>query len=204
MVTTRMRTASLFMALAVWLSFAATLAVKPAHACSCAGTGDAEEELRRSDAVFSGEVVEVGELSTAGQGPMDPGMPFLAPVTFDVKGAWKGVTGDSVVVHGQGPGVSCGLNFEPGETYLVFAGGSGEDGGGKLQTDLCSATRLASEETARNMFGPPMDSLPETGGVSSEGTADSVGQTRIAAIAALVLLAAGTLIAGRAVIGPGR
>lgn len=75
-----------------------------AQACSCAGGGSAEEEFRRSTAVLSGEVVKLGELPTASQGPMDPGMPFLAPVTFDVKGAWKGVAGDPVVVHGQGPG----------------------------------------------------------------------------------------------------
>lgn len=191
-----MRIASLLMALAMGLSLAATLDVRPAHACSCAGTGDAEEELRRSDAVFSGEVVEVGEL--------DSGMPFLAPVTFDVKGAWKGVTGDSVVVHGQGPGASCGLDFELGETYLVFAGGSGEGGGGKLQTGLCSATRLASEETARNMFGPPIGTLPETGGVSPEGAEPKSGPTAVAAMAALASLVAGALIASRAVIGPRR
>lgn len=154
--------------------------------------------------MFLGEVVKIGELPAASQGSMDPGMPFLAPVTFDVKGAWKGVAGDSVVVHGQGPGASCGLNFERGETYLVFAGGSGKGGGGKLQTGLCSATRPASEETARNMFGPPTASLPETGGVPSEDIEDEAVQARVAVMAALVLLAAGALIAGRAVSGPRR
>ena len=203
LVSRRMRAGSVLLALLMGLSLVAAGA-QPAFACSCAGGGSTEEEFRQSTAVFSGEVVEVGELPTASQGPMDPGMPFLAPVTFDVKGAWKGVAGDSVVVHGQGPGVSCGLNFERGETYLVFAGGSGEGGGGKLQTGLCSATRPASEETARNMFGPPMDSLPETGGVSFEGAGDGAGQKRVAAMAALVLLAAGALIAGQAEIGPGR
>ena len=39
----------------------------------------------------------------------------MAPVTFDVKGARKGVSGESVVVHGQVPGVSCGLDFGRGE-----------------------------------------------------------------------------------------
>ena len=174
-----------------------------AHACSCAGGGSTEEEFRRSTAVFSGEVVEVGESPMEQSGPMDPGMPYLAPVTFDVNAAWKGVEGNSVVVHGQGPGASCGLNFERGETYLVFAGGS-EGGGGKLQTGLCSATMLASEETARNMFGPPVDSLPKTGGVPSEGAEDGARQTRIAVMAALVLLAAGAFVAGRAIIGRGR
>ena len=88
-----------------------------AHACSCAGTGSTEEALRRSTAVFSGEVVEVEGPSMGQVEPTDLGMPLLGPVTFDVKAAWKGVSGESVVVHGQGPGVSCGLDFERGETY---------------------------------------------------------------------------------------
>lgn len=194
----------LILALLINLVLAAGPYAGGAHACSCAGGGSTEKEFRQSTAVFSGEVVEVGELPTSPQGPMDPGMPFLAPVTFDVNAAWKGVAGDSVVVHGQGPGASCGLDFEPGETYLVFAGGTGRSGEGPLQTGLCSETRPASEETARNMFGPPTASLPETGGVPSEGPGDGAGQTRVAAMAALVLLAAGALIAGRVVIGPGR
>ena len=107
-----------------------------AHACSCAGSWSTEEEFRRSTAVFSGEVVEVGKLPMEQGGPTDPGVPLLAPVTFDVKGAWKGVTGATVVVHGQGPGPSCGLNFERGETYLVFAGDRGRSGDGPLETGL--------------------------------------------------------------------
>ena len=113
--------------------------------------------------------------------------------------------GDSVVVHGQGPGASCGLNLERGETYLVFAGGAGRDGGGALQTGLCSATRQASEETARNMFGPPTATLPETGGVSPEGAKREAGQMHVAAVVVLVSLVAGAIFASRVLRrGPGR
>lgn len=90
-------------------------------------------------------------------------MPFLNPVTFDVKEAWKGVSGESAVVHGQGPSPSCGLDFEKGETYLVFAGHVGEGEDRALQTDSCGNTSPASVETARNILGPPPESLPETG-----------------------------------------
>jgi hypothetical protein len=152
-----------FLLLVLLLGFSLVVA-RPAQACSCAGMWDTEEEFLRSDAVFAGEVVEVKELPMEQAGPTDPGMPYLAPVTFDVKGAWKGVAGDSVVVHGQGPGPSCGIDFERGETYLVFAGRAGEGENGALQTDMCSSTRQSSVETARNMFGPPAGTLPETGG----------------------------------------
>ena len=167
-----------------------------AHACSCAGTGSTEEALRRATAVFSGEVREIGDLPQEGEGLT----PSLAPVTFDVKAAWKGVSGESVVVHGQGPGPSCGLDFERGETYLVFAGGTGRGGDGPLETGLCSATRQTSEETARNMLGPPL----ETGGVSPGRAERGIEFRRVATTAALVLLAAGALFAGRAMRGRGR
>jgi hypothetical protein len=161
-VATRVRAACVFLALL--LGFSLVVGARPAYACSCAGMWDTDEEFQRSDAVFAGEVVEVGELSVERAGPTDPRTPLLAPVTFDVKGAWKGVAGDSVVVHGQGPAPSCGLDFERGETYLVFAGRAGEGENGPLQTDMCSSTRQSSVETARNMFGPPTGILPETGG----------------------------------------
>lgn len=110
-----------------------------------------------------------------------------------------------MVVHGQSPGASCGLGFERGEAYLVFAGGAGRDAGGPLETGLCSTTRLVSEETARNMLGPPTNSLPETGGVSPERAERKMESTRrVATTAALALLAAGALFAGRAMRGPER
>jgi len=176
-----------------------------AYACSCAGGGSTDEAFRRSTAVFSGEVVEVGELPTGQWKPTDPGMRLLAPVTFDVDAAWKGVAGDSVVVHGQGPAPSCGLDFERGETYLVFAAGTGRDGDGPLETGLCSATRQASEETARNMFAPPpTDTLPETGGVPLAGPERKVRSALVAAAAILASLVAGATFANRAVRGPRR
>ncbi len=137
-------------------------------------------------------------------GPVDPWGPSLAPVTFDVKAAWKGVAGGSAVVHGQGPGVSCGFDFERGETYLVFAGRSGEDGDGPLQTDMRGPTRLSSVETARNMLGPPGDELPETGGVPLEGAERWTGTKPAVAAAVLASLAAGAVLAGGISCGPGR
>ena len=46
-----------------------------AYACSCAGSGSTEEALRRSTAVFSGEVVEIGELPQEGEGMTLPWLP---------------------------------------------------------------------------------------------------------------------------------
>jgi hypothetical protein len=89
------------------------------------------------------------------------------------------------------------LDFERGETYLVFAGGTGRGGDGPLETGLCSATRQTSEETARNMLGPP-ETLPKTGGVLSHSPDKEVHPAYVAATGVLALLAAGMLVAGLA------
>ena len=175
-----------------------------AHACSCAEGRSTEEALRSSDAVFSGEVVEIGKLPMEQEGATDPGLPLLAPVTFDVKESWKGVEEDPAVVHGQGPGPSCGLDFERGETYLVFAGRAGEGENSPLQTDYCGNTFPASEETARNILGPPPETLPETGGVPLAGPGWGMGPKPVAVAVALASLAAGALLASRVVRGQRR
>ncbi len=198
----KVRPCLLILALVGNLALAAGPYAGGAHACSCAGGWSTEEEFRRSTAVFSGEVVEVGKLPMEQVGPTDPGVPLLAPVTFDVTGAWKGVTGDTVVVHGQGPGPSCGLNFERGETYLVFAGARGRSEEGPLETGLCSSTRQASEETARNLFDPTTGSLPETGGIPHESPKRGEG-SRLAAAAGASLVV-GALLIRRAVRGSRR
>ena len=89
------------------------------------------------------------------------------------------------------------MDFKRGETYLVFAGGTGRGGDGSLETGLCSATRQTSEETARNMLGPP-ETLPKTGGVLSHSPDKEVHPAYVAATGVLVLLAAGMLLAGLA------
>lgn len=202
MTISKVRPCLLILALVVNLALAAGPYASGAHACSCAGGWSTEEEFRRSTAVFSGEVVEVGKLPMEQGGPTDPRIPLLDPVTFYVKGAGKGVTGDTVVVHGQGPGPSCGLNFERGETYLVFAGAKGRSEEDPLETGLCSSTRQASEETARNMFGPPTGILPETGG-APHGDPERGTGSRLAAAAGASLVV-GALLVRRAVRGSRR
>ena len=147
-------------ALVMNLVLASTLNVREAYACSCAGVPTAEEQLRSSDAVFWGEAVSVEERGFASSAP-----PFLGPVVFDVKESWKGVSDERVVVHGQGMEASCGLDFDRGETYLVFAYYVGKGGDGPLGTDLCTATgALPDAKAAPAALGPPTDELPETGG----------------------------------------
>ena len=175
---TRVRLAVLIFALAVNLLLAGTSNLRNAHACSCISL-PLEKHLRTSDAVFSGEVVGIDE------NDLSPGAgPRLGKVAFDVSDVWKGVSEESVAVYGQGPEASCGLNFEEGESYLVFAHRSNEDG--PLETNLCDATKLlAAAEDDLRVLGSPDDTLPDTGGSISSPIGDAT------AFALLVL--AGTL-----------
>lgn len=165
-----------------------------AYACSCAGTWSTEESYRRADAVFSGEVVEVEESPAPSDGTTTLAMPRLNPVSFDVGEAWKGVSGDAAIVYGEGPEVSCGIDFDRGETYLVFAYNSREAEDSPLQADFCGATEQVDVETARQMLGPPA-TLPETGGVSPKHAQRGPNEAYAAVTTVFAALAAGVFLA---------
>ncbi len=156
---TRIRLGFLIFALAVNLLVAGTSNLRNAHACSCVSV-PLEKHLRTSDAVFSGEVVGIDE------NDLSPGPgPRLGKVTFDVSDVWKGVSKESVAVYGQGPEATCGIDFEEGESYLVYAYRSNGDGANLLQTDLCNETKpLEAAERDLRVLGPPDAALPGTGG----------------------------------------
>jgi hypothetical protein len=75
----------LIFALVANLLVAGALNTRNAHACLCAGTATPTEELKASDAVFSGEVVGLG---VDDPNPQD-NVP-LGGVKFRVKESWKG------------------------------------------------------------------------------------------------------------------
>ena len=188
---TRIRLGFLIFALAVNLLVAGTSNLRNAHACTCAPLGPLEEHLRTSDAVFSGEVMGIDE------NDLSPGPgPRLGKVTFDVSDVWKGVSEEPVAVYGQGPGASCGIDFEEGESYLVYAYRSNGDGGNLLQTDLCNGTKpLGAAERDLRVLAPPDAALPGTGGYMFT----PIGAT-IAGVFTLLALA-GTLVMWRLRLG---
>lgn len=147
-----------FLALVAILS-PAVLGVRPAHACSCMDVS-LENDIRSSDAVFSGEARSIDEEATAGGG----GMAAPGRITFAVQDSWKGVATESVDVYGQGDGVNCYNTFEEGEAYLVYASrAKGADA--PLKNVGCGETKpLEGAEADLRLLGPPEDELPETGG----------------------------------------
>jgi hypothetical protein len=65
-------------------------------------------DIRKSDAAFSGEARSIDEEATARSGVMAaPGR-----ITLAVEDSWKGVTMETVDVYDQGDGVNCFNPFE--------------------------------------------------------------------------------------------
>ena len=112
-------------------------------ACSCAPPSSPKEEMKKTDAVFRGTVVNIdtSSLQKAKQqfglgSSIDP-----VEVRFDVSEVWKGPKNKSLEVETARSSASCGYNFEQGKEYLVYANET--DSG--LNVSLCSRTNLASQ-----------------------------------------------------------
>lgn len=84
------------------------------YACSCAQPLTVEEELDRSEAVFTGRVLEVKEIKNL-NGYM------TKSALFEVSEIWKGGAESQIIVHTGGGGGDCGYHFEEGKEYLVYA-----------------------------------------------------------------------------------
>ncbi len=156
----RMRAGSVLLALLMGLSLVAVVA-QPALACSC-GDVPLKNDIRDAEAVFSGEVRSIDEDARAGSGIMAaPGR-----INFAVEDSWKGVTAETAEVYGQGDGVNCYNLFEEGEAYLVYASRA-KEADAPLKNVGCGETKpLAGAEPDLRLLGPPVESLPETGGPS--------------------------------------
>ena len=183
----RMRTAFVAVALVANLLLVGGPGASEAYACTCALVST-ERQIKMSDAVFSGEVVSIepGERAT------DVSPPSLGRVTFEVEESWKGTLEESVDVYGHGPGASCGIKFDEGKSYLVYARRSG--GGGSLQTGLCDSTKpLEQADDDLQLLGSSAGSLPDTGGYGVSSLEDAA---TLVAVPALLMLA-GVLILRR-------
>lgn len=118
--------------------FAAALSfAEPCGTCSCVGPGTPQSALESATAAFTGTVVSVRESTERTEHGRWP----VRVVRFRVDGAWKGVNAPEVtVLTGMGGG-DCGLDFDRGVRYLVYAyGGAGR----KLSTGLCTRTAPAA------------------------------------------------------------
>jgi hypothetical protein len=103
-------------------------------ACECVDvTGGAYERFQQADAVFIGQVSDTRILENlSGISSYQQ-----VEVKFEIKRALKGASGKEVFLRtGTGPS-DCGLSFEKGKKYLVYAYGPI----GNLETDSCAKTK---------------------------------------------------------------
>ncbi|MCS6800210.1 MAG: hypothetical protein NZ898_17100 [Myxococcota bacterium] len=94
------------------------------RACSCVARTD-EQYFQDADAVFEGHVLRLER------------RPDVLLVHLRVVRAWKGIDVEQVVVRTAPAGSICGLEVEPGRSYLVYADGAP----GSLSASLCGGTR---------------------------------------------------------------
>lgn len=122
---------NMFRRMTVFVLIAALMwvAVPPerSFACSCAEFTTLEAK-DHADEVFRGTVTDIKQ----------PWMPnsMLARVTMQVDEVWKGEAEQVVLVYSSLFDASCGVEFEVGKTFLVFANYSD----GVLKTSMCSRT----------------------------------------------------------------
>lgn len=113
------------------------LAPVAAHACSCAGPGDAATAARLSSVVFAGRVL--GWRTVSGRFGAE------RAVIFAVEQVWKGKPVRRLEVRTAASTSACGFPFERNHTYFVYAVA---DERGQLGTALCSRTALLSRAVA--------------------------------------------------------
>ena len=131
-----------------------------AAACKC-GYPTVRDAYAQAQAVFSGVVVEVQDISQATRtevaGPDSVGnfivtteVAWEQAVTLRVTRGWKGAQPGEVVTVRDG--FTCGVGFRMGEEYLVYALAY-EDGA--LRTSPCQRTRLISPAGGNSDFQLP-------------------------------------------------
>jgi hypothetical protein len=110
------------------------LAPSRSFACKCAPPPAVPEALQQASAVFEGNVTQVAPAEE------------VLEVTLRVTRAWKGISTETVRVRTRKDTAACGVAFETGRSYVVYANQSAAaDSAIPLEVLRCGRTRLAEE-----------------------------------------------------------
>lgn len=93
--------------------------------CECQRMLSIEEEMARSDLIFSGEVTRIDPSERDSE------------IVFRPSSIWKGSKTDLIALRTTNPGRACGFEFMKGRQYLVYA--SVDDTG--FRTSTCTRTK---------------------------------------------------------------
>lgn len=126
----------LYISLALFMFLFAS--AEKSFACSCVALNEPvkkqiQNALTGSDAVFSGEVIEIKESLTDKNNVL---------VKFKMVKLWKGESQTEITITTAKDSAMCGYNFEVGKKYLVYASGLKEN----LSVNNCSRTSLFSKK----------------------------------------------------------
>ncbi|HXG83603.1 MAG TPA: hypothetical protein VNI84_06210 [Pyrinomonadaceae bacterium] len=116
------------------------------EACSCMSAGPPCQSFWNTDTVFSGQVVEIKDTPVKPAAKADDKQAFVFPtrtVRFAVGEYFRGTAEKSVEIETGMGGGDCGIAFENGQSYLVYAYRNKETG--KLGTGICTRTQVLSK-----------------------------------------------------------
>ncbi|HEY0606178.1 MAG TPA: hypothetical protein VGD58_24870 [Herpetosiphonaceae bacterium] len=152
-------------------------------ACSCIMPGTPQEEITRSDAVFSGKVTQLTPTKAL------DGTEAIK-VSFEVGQVWKGQIPQELLVETSSSSASCGYSFESGKEYLVYA----YSNEGQLSVGLCSRTALLADaqedvtalgQSTAPVAAPEASPTVASGGQSNQTLMIIGGLVAVAAVAAI-------------------
>lgn len=160
-----------------------------AIACSCKKPVPPLESLKKSDAIFSGKVINKDtKAHSALRATSDP-----VEFTFSVSHIWKGsIDYKTVKVITASGEASCGYPFKTGESYLVYAQ-KAKDG---FSTGICSRTKTLQSaqgdlQKLNNNSTPKKPIIKnDTEDTSSSNMADSL----MGGIGLIILIIAGMIL----------
>lgn len=154
-------------------------------ACSCIMPGTPQEEITRSDAVFSGKVTQLTPTKAI------DGTEAIK-VSFEVGQVWKGQIPQELLVETSSSSASCGYSFESGKEYLVYA----YSNEGQLSVGLCSRTALLAD-AQQDVTALGQGTAPVAAPEASPATASSGQSNRtLMIVGGLVAVAAVAAIGG--------
>ena len=117
--------------------------------CTCTPPVSATEELEKSDAVFTGKVLEVITDTINAENTIFT----FYKIKFEISAVWKGVNSEQVVISTSMQASVCGFLFEQGIEYIVYAFNDGTS----LSTNICTRTKKLSEaQEDLNELGTPV------------------------------------------------
>lgn len=129
-----------FMLVSILLFFSCTILAPTCYACSCAYARTPEEALNRSHTAFAGKVLDVKLTYDLSDNYGAATIAYRNLVLFEIMESYKGVAQTQIIVDAGLGEDSCGYDFIPGESYLVYASNVGKKNI-ELKTGLCSGTK---------------------------------------------------------------